>query len=59
MSHQPGRWAALGASLVLIAIGLRQQWRGSGLRPWLAVLAVTLLGAASAATDLKLESLKR
>lgn len=43
-------WAGLGVSLVLLGTGLRQQWRGSGLRPWLVLLAIALVvGGAAAA----------
>lgn len=36
-------FAVLGASVVLIAMGLRMQWRGFGVRPWLLVLLVALV----------------
>ena len=38
-----GCFVALGASLVLAGTGLRLQWRGPGVRPWLVVLAAALL----------------
>jgi hypothetical protein len=45
-------WAGLGISLVLIGSGLREYWRGFGLRPWLVLLAIALVisGAALAWT---------
>lgn len=45
-------WAALGVASVLIGSGLRQQWRGFGVRPWLVVFAIALVigGAALAWT---------
>lgn len=36
-------FAALAVALVLVVIGLRRQWRGAGVRPWLVVLVAVLL----------------
>ena len=41
-------WAGLGIALVLIGHGLRQQWRGLGLRAWLILLAIGLVVAGAA-----------
>ena len=38
-----GCFAALGASIVLVGLGLRVQWRGPGVRPWLVVTVTALL----------------
>lgn len=38
-------FTAVGASLVLIVLGLRLQWRGRGVRPWLLLLAMALVPA--------------
>lgn len=38
-------FAAVGASLVLIVLGLRLQWRGRGLRPWVLLLSMALVPA--------------
>lgn len=38
-----GGFAVLGASIVLVGLGLRLQVRGSGVRPWLVVTEVALL----------------
>lgn len=38
-----GCFILLGAALVLVALGLRLQWRGPGVRPWLVVVVAALL----------------
>jgi hypothetical protein len=38
-----GCFALLGAALVLVGLGLRSQWRGPGVRPWLVVTVTALL----------------
>lgn len=38
-----GCFAVLGAALVLVGLGLKLQWSGPGVRPWLVVMLTALL----------------